>query len=280
MKRRSYVAALSSVGVSAVAGCTGSRSITGTPEPADLQVDSVEVLSPEIELREETTVEITVTNHGEAAGKGELWYAVDRDAGSFVVDIDGGESETYTESFAFERLGEFTFKLKPTRSTEIRNLDHSEDIKVGPRHLDLGSSWKTYEGYTITIDEPKFRESYEALSLFSGDVERYEPKDEDLFAFVPVSVENDGSGNGTVPDPLSFYARVDSELYELAIAPMVRNPDFRGDLDGEKLYSSGKIPSGTTKSGYLVFEVPIDAEASFDAGWSSRYRPEQVVYWS
>lgn len=281
MKRRSYVAALSSVGVSAVAGCTESESFTGTPEPADLQVDSVEFLSPEIELQEETSVEITVTNYGEAAGSGELWYSVERqDTGSFLVDIDGGESETYTESFTFERLGEFTFELKPTRSTDIRNLDHTADIAVGRRHLDFGGSWKNYEGYTITIDEPEFRESYEAWSSLFGEVETYEPEDGDLFAFVPVSVENDGSGSGTVPTPGSFYARVDSELYELGINPIIRNPDLRGDLDDEKLYSSGKIPSGTTKSGYLVFEVPADAEASFDAGWSSRYQPDQVVYWS
>lgn len=279
MRRRTYIATLGSGGIGAVAGCTESGSISGTPEPADLQVDSVEFTPTSIQLREETTIEVTVTNYGEANGQGELWYRSGRSTDSFVVDIDGGGSETYTKTISSSTRGEFELQLDPARTTGIRNLSHTATVKVESKLLTYGDSWKNNEGYTITIDDPHFRQSYEARSSWSGDVETYEPEDEELFAFVPVTAENDGDGSGTVPIPGSFFARVEGELYDLGIRPSLKQPDFRGELNGEELYTSGEIPPGTSKSGLLVFEVPVAALDDFQSGWSSRYGDDEVVYW-
>lgn len=278
MKRRRILVG----GVGAIAflsGCTGEQSNQASSAEADMRVDGINLQPREIELREETTVEISVTNHGEGAGSGELWYSVGRDRRSFVVDLEGGETGTFSESFNFEGVGDVNVELDATRTSNIRDLDHTATISVGPKKLSVNQAWENYEGYTISADEPDFRETYQAKSGITGEVETNQPPEEDQFAFVHVTVENDGNGSGTVPSPSDFFARVDSELYDLGVQPLTRRPDFVGDLEDIELYTSGEIPPGTTKSGYVVFDVPSNAEDDYQTGWSSRYSPDQVIYW-
>jgi len=92
-------------------------------------------------------------------------------------------------------------------------------------------------------------------------------------------VTNEGDASDTTPSQRSFFARVGGEVYDIALQPTLRQPDFRGDLEGIELYQADEIPAESERTGYLVFEVPTTARNDFQVGWSSRYSPDQVVYW-
>lgn len=278
MRRRFFLTGLGSGTLACLSGCSQSSSIGRTPEPADLQVNSVKVSATEFEIREKAELEFTVSNRGQAHGSGELWYKIGNyDSSSIIVDIPGGETESYSETLEIEAIGEYTIELD-IRTAHIRNLDHTISIDVGPGRLDFGESWLTPEGYEISVRSPEIRDSYEAYNFGSGSIETYEPRRRDLFAFVPLNVENTG-GDGSPPTPRNFFARVGSELREIALDPLAWDPDFGGDLAGEELHDRGDIPSGTAKSGYLVFEIDSGGESIFEVGWHSSSSPDQVVYW-
>lgn len=304
MDRRDLLLSIGA-GASSLAGCTGDGGTaaqdtktetttptatevdTPTPEPADLQIDQLRVEPSEVEMDSSVLIEVEVSNYGEKPGGGEVWISIYEDPTSMtaltdfsiVVDVEGGETETYSESIVFDYISDFVIKTDPSRTTEVRNTDHSADLKINPKEIEIQESFKNYEGYTITGESVEFRETYKEKSMYSGDVETVEPENEDQFAFVSIAVENDGSGSGTVPLPKNFFSVAESELYELAINPLMSRPDFRGDLEGISLYDTGEIPPGTAKTGYLVFEVPRTAREEYALGWSSRYSPDQVVYW-
>lgn len=275
MRRRTLLTGFVTV---SLAGCS-ERQVIGESEPADLQVSTFECSPEEVELRDEVSLSITVTNHGGEVGQGELWYTAAGELNSILIEVSPGTDETYTETITFDRTGSYTIRLDPVSTSDIRNLDHAAEIQVNPKYLEIGESWTNIENYTMSVNEPFFTESYRARSDLSGEIERYQPEQEDLYAFVPVTIENEGNGSSQVPIPDQYFSRVGSELYELSIDPAFRRPDLRGEFEDITLYDSGEIPPETTKSGYLIFEVPSEAESDFFVGWSSRYREDEVIYW-
>lgn len=293
MKRREAVLAAGTTVL--FAGCTGSggenESETEQPtestsnlEPADLRVDSLEVQPQKVEITEPFTLVIDVSNHGGQPGQGEVWYTVEdsegvREQGSSLVDLDGGESDTLREEFSFPAVGEYTAAVNPDRTRGVRGRDFSSPLAVMPREITYGTTFENAEGYSLNVGEMQLQDSYEARSNLTGETETVKPETHDLFAFVRVSIGNDGNATGVAPSPNNFFARVDGTAYELGIDPGLRRPDFRGDLEGIELYDAGEVPAGSERSGYLVFEVPKSARESFETGWSSRYSPDQVVYW-
>jgi hypothetical protein len=293
MKRRDITTAVGSLVL--FAGCTGSNEpnssgqrITTTSNTADLQIERLEVEPEELEIEDSFSLSIELTDYGAQKGQGEVWYAIQEsetsftniEEDSFLVDVESGKTKTYSESYSLDYVGDFYAVINSESTKGARNTDHSTEISVRPKELDIEDSFTTRNEYTISITETFFRQSYQSRDSFSGDVETVSPENEDLFAFVRVRVGNEGTGEGSVPIPDDFFARVNGTAYELAINPLSNRPEFRGELEDIQLFTSGEIPIDAAREGYLVFEVPSAAREAFQVGWQSRHTRKQVVYWS
>lgn len=148
-----------------------------------------------------------------------------------------------------------------------------------PKEIPFGESFQNRNKFIITVQEPTLRESYKAWDSWDGGTKTVTPEKHDLFALSKVRVANEGSAEGSVPLPDSFFVRVDGTGYEIAVNPLMRKPEFRGELEGLQLFDTGGIPAGSAREGYVIFEVPSAARDGIEVGWSSRYSRDQVIYW-
>lgn len=267
---------------------TQTETVPSASGPADLQVAAVRAEPNGVELGGSVTFVVEVANHGGQAGTGTIGYTITpmespdtvADRGTLDVSVPGGVKKTYTVAFTSSRTRSYTFTVATKQTTVAHENEVLAQAGFLPKRLQFGESFLNYAGYELAVVDHEFRESYE-IHADDGGTETVEPESEDLFAFVRVRVAStaDASGDAPMPGQFRVHSIINGNFFEVSVEPGTKRANFAGEVSDTTLYTGDDFQAGTTRTGYLVFEVSEAAREAFVVRWDSPDRGDQTVKW-
>lgn len=203
---------------------------------------------------------VTVRNIGQVDGqfvgqaefnmKGRGWTPASYPTGS----IASGATKTFSFTYGWPYTQETVWRIAPFRAVE-----HRRKITGGTQRLSYGESTAAVDNSTVTISNPRFRQSYGFTATESSAdgtprevTKTRQPPNGRKFLFVDITVTA-GQKGGQTPAPSSFRAVVDGQNYQQYSGPKPTQPNV-------SLYGGMSNPKeGQKASGSLIFTVPSGA---------------------
>jgi len=293
MKRREYLRGAGLVGAGALAGCTtgeedtpdgggdgpngdggdGSSdgtptsSPTGTSDGASASFELVSVDGPEIvEIGETAEWSFTVENTGDLAGPfetrlstvdGSAWYSFEETVSATVAA--GDQARLSGEPFSLAYMA--------TVDVAIEAFDDAfYEVSFVGTTREYGQQYAAPNGIEVVVDGVRFASEYE---WGTGNVER--PTTGTKWAFLSVSVTNVSGEAARLPAPSTFG--------------IVTKDDEEHDVESffkDEKYAGGEVADGETRSGEILFEVPLGTTAeNARATWSREFLEGPVrAFWT
>lgn len=273
MDRRTYLAAVSGVGLSGLAGCnmlsSGSNKGSTTPTIVDGPAQFTEYkIEPPKDASVDSPVSVTVSafNYGSQAGGVSVTLATVEGAEMVstaveLTDVDSGSRGETTVELEFSVGDEFVlgvFEGPPSSATETPTGEAITEAKVsvGPKEKPVGKALNLGEGLRATLTDVSYRYGIEYKTEKQGFLSSETisgttlPSSGNVLAVLQFEVENTGTE----------AVSIDSKSFSINSKPLL--PDLNGvSLDGAttvdgKPLNSTSVKRGQNVQGWFLGEIP------------------------
>ena len=273
--RRNIIASLAGLGLTGIAGCTGSQEQgnVGNNGRAEYNVVSWE-LPEEIEIQDRFDFGVTVENIGGKSGRfiKPLYVTRTDTVDQRVERLDLGEikpaekKDYLYKNFHFDYIGPRRFKLG-------ENGDTSPLVYAVPANRQFGEKFTMPNGLTVSVEEVKTQTGI--FYYHSGEI-RYNPANKYIFAYV--YVKNDTDNDWQNPD--DHFALNYGDVKTGSVRIPYANPVSWTE---STMFGNDDLAEGGEREGWITFRQPSDRRLdNINISWESKiqFATGIKIYWS
>ena len=248
---------------------------TPTPEPEANYSLSVEGIPDSVEIGEEFTYGISVSNDGDGARTALVKLEIStRDNNQWAtaweeqLNVAPGETRAVTtDPFSFERLGVIEWRF-----TLSAGEDHVERFttEVLSATRAIGSSYVTPNDIRVQVSDINLKGAYEYTN-YRDERDLTEAPDGKQWLFVWFEAENQSNGVEYLPFEFDVVVVAGNQQYDSVFINKEENK-----------YNGGEVQPDIVRSGWIAYEVPDDLSLSdlevvhsggdFDGNWRVKWQ--------